>query len=126
MNILVNKFGAEMRARGTKTIICRIPMRIKILINHRFLNIFKASHLFFHRVSSSWLPSEPSVLKHIVKAGGGEKYISLLCFVAFFPRHYKAVMGGHREKQIAPLLTSNRPHFNVPPLRDSLLCYSQV
>lgn len=35
-------------------------------------------------------------------------------------------MGGHREKQIAPLLTSNRPHFNVPPLRDSLLCYSQV
>lgn len=32
-------------------------------------------------------------LKHIVKAGRGEKYISLLCFVAFFPHHYKAVMG---------------------------------
>lgn len=31
--------------------------------------------------------------KLIVKAGAGEKYISLLCWVAFFfPRHYKAVM----------------------------------
>lgn len=84
--------------------------------------------LFFSCASSSWLPSGPlrvAVLKHIVKAGrvgGVKKYISLLCFAAFFPRHYKAVMGDHGEKRIALLLTSSRPHSNVPPLRDSLLC----
>lgn len=84
------------------------------------MNVFKWSHLF-----SCWA-LWGAELKRTVGAGGGEKYISLLCFVAFFPRHYKAVMGDHREKQIAPLLASNRPHFNVPPLRDSLLCYSRV
>lgn len=56
----------------------------------------------------------------------GEKnafhYFALWLF--FYSTSLQSSNGRSRQKQIAARLESNRPHFNVPPLRDWLLCYS--